>query len=134
VLFRSQGSVRTLSSLRVGPVSRATTRDLRSPSLVRQRKGAEVSAPPLAAPPAPATQAGRRRVGPPNALRAGGGARPAARRRGPQDGIRPEIQALRATAVLLVVVYHLWPRLLSGGYVGVDVFFAISGFLITTQL
>jgi peptidoglycan/LPS O-acetylase OafA/YrhL len=47
---------------------------------------------------------------------------------------RPEIQALRALAVGLVVVYHFWPRLLPGGFVGVDVFFVISGFLITSQL
>lgn len=47
--------------------------------------------------------------------------------------VRPEIQALRATAVLLVVVCHLWPAVLPGGSVGVDVFFAISGFLITSQ-
>ena len=46
----------------------------------------------------------------------------------------PEIQALRAVAVLLVVVYHLWPARLTGGYVGVDVFFVISGFLITSHL
>jgi peptidoglycan/LPS O-acetylase OafA/YrhL len=50
------------------------------------------------------------------------------------SGIRPEIQALRAVAVSLVLVYHFWPTELRGGYVGVDVFFAISGFLITTQL
>ena len=50
------------------------------------------------------------------------------------SGIRPEIQALRALAVSLVLVYHFWPADLRGGYVGVDVFFAISGFLITTQL
>jgi peptidoglycan/LPS O-acetylase OafA/YrhL len=49
-------------------------------------------------------------------------------------GVRPEIQALRALAVTLVVVYHLWPDRLPGGYVGVDVFFAISGFLITSHL
>jgi peptidoglycan/LPS O-acetylase OafA/YrhL len=49
-------------------------------------------------------------------------------------GVRPEIQALRAVAVALVVVYHLWPRALPGGFVGVDVFFAISGFLITGLL
>jgi peptidoglycan/LPS O-acetylase OafA/YrhL len=42
--------------------------------------------------------------------------------------IRPEIQALRALAVALVVVYHLWPSSLPGGFVGVDVFFVISGF------
>lgn len=47
---------------------------------------------------------------------------------------RPEIQALRAIAVLAVVVYHLWPTRLPGGYVGVDVFFVISGFLITAHL
>src|SRR3954471_7936064 len=48
--------------------------------------------------------------------------------------LRPEIQALRAAAVSLVVVYHFWPALLPGGFVGVDVFFAISGFLITSHL
>ena len=48
--------------------------------------------------------------------------------------MRPEIQALRAVAVSVVVVYHLWPTRLSGGFVGVDVFFAISGFLITAHL
>lgn len=48
--------------------------------------------------------------------------------------LRPEIQALRAVAVALVVIYHLWPSRLPGGYVGVDVFFVISGFLITAHL
>ena len=48
--------------------------------------------------------------------------------------IRPEIQALRAIAVVTVVVFHFWPSLVPGGYVGVDVFFAISGFLITGHL
>jgi len=48
--------------------------------------------------------------------------------------LRPEIQALRAVAVLVVVVYHLWPNTLTGGFVGVDVFFVISGFLITAHL
>ncbi|KQW06678.1 hypothetical protein ASC66_09500 [Leifsonia sp. Root4] len=48
--------------------------------------------------------------------------------------LRPEIQALRAVAVIIVVIYHLWPKNLSGGFVGVDVFFVISGFLITAHL
>lgn len=47
---------------------------------------------------------------------------------------RPEIQALRALAIALVLVYHLWPNYLTGGFIGVDVFFVISGFLITSHL
>lgn len=47
---------------------------------------------------------------------------------------RRDIQALRAVAVALVVVYHSWPQRLTGGYVGVDVFLVISGFLITLHL
>ncbi|SDQ94210.1 acyltransferase family protein [Arthrobacter crystallopoietes] len=46
----------------------------------------------------------------------------------------PEVQALRALAVLLVVIYHLQPGWLPGGFVGVDVFFVISGFLITGHM
>jgi peptidoglycan/LPS O-acetylase OafA/YrhL len=48
--------------------------------------------------------------------------------------LRAEIQGLRAVAVLLVLGYHVWPSILRGGFVGVDVFFAISGYLITAQL
>lgn len=47
---------------------------------------------------------------------------------------QPEIQGLRALAVLAVLIYHFWPAHLSGGYVGVDVFFVISGYLITAHL
>jgi peptidoglycan/LPS O-acetylase OafA/YrhL len=46
----------------------------------------------------------------------------------------PEVQALRALAVTAVVIYHLWPGTITGGFVGVDMFFAISGFLITGHL
>ncbi|HXQ29084.1 MAG TPA: acyltransferase family protein [Gemmatimonadales bacterium] len=46
----------------------------------------------------------------------------------------PEIQGLRAIAILLVVAYHAHHSLLPGGYIGVDVFFVISGFLITGLL
>ena len=40
-----------------------------------------------------------------------------------QRRFRPDIQAMRALAVTLVVIFHLWPSALPGGYVGVDVFF-----------
>ncbi|MFC6154091.1 acyltransferase family protein [Nocardioides yefusunii] len=49
-------------------------------------------------------------------------------------GPRSDIQGLRALAVAVVVAYHLAPDALTGGYVGVDVFFVLSGFLITTHL
>jgi len=48
--------------------------------------------------------------------------------------VRTDIQALRAVAVSSVLLYHLWPKRLGGGYAGVDVFFVISGFLITSHL
>ncbi|WP_427171552.1 acyltransferase family protein [Arthrobacter sp. 92] len=55
------------------------------------------------------------------------------RDRASTSGLRPDIQGLRAVAVLAVIVDHLfgWPK---GGFVGVDVFFVISGFLITGLL
>ncbi|MEV4638559.1 acyltransferase family protein [Actinoplanes sp. NPDC049548] len=47
---------------------------------------------------------------------------------------RRDIEGLRAVAVLLVVAYHCGLPVVTGGYVGVDVFFVISGFLITGLL
>jgi len=58
-------------------------------------------------------------------------ARPALRTAEP---VRGDIQGLRALAVLIVLIFHFWPTSLTGGYVGVDVFFVISGFLITSHL
>ncbi len=57
--------------------------------------------------------------------------RPAA---GATDGFRPDIEGLRAVAIVLVLLYHAGVPGLAGGYVGVDVFFVLSGFLITGLL
>ena len=46
----------------------------------------------------------------------------------------PEIDGLRTIAVISVFIFHLDARLLPGGFVGVDIFFVISGYLITTLL
>lgn len=55
-------------------------------------------------------------------------------RRATPRGFRPDIQALRAIAIVAVVLNHFWPARVTGGYIGVDVFFVISGFLITAHL
>ena len=47
---------------------------------------------------------------------------------------RPDVEGLRAVAIVLVVLYHVHAGVAPGGYVGVDVFFVVSGFLITGQL
>lgn len=45
---------------------------------------------------------------------------------------RPDIDGLRGLSIIFVLIFHLFPSLLPGGYLGVDVFFVISGFIITT--
>ena len=49
-------------------------------------------------------------------------------------GIRLDIQALRAVAVLVVIAYHYGFGGFKGGFLGVDIFFVISGFVITNRL
>ena len=51
-----------------------------------------------------------------------------------RPGFRPDIEGLRAVAIATVVGYHVGLPILRGGFVGVDVFFVISGFLITGLL
>lgn len=64
----------------------------------------------------------------------GSSASPAPTTQTKPKAFRGDIQGLRAIAVSMVVIYHLWPTSLTGGFIGVDVFFVISGFLITSHL
>jgi peptidoglycan/LPS O-acetylase OafA/YrhL len=52
----------------------------------------------------------------------------------PKGGFRPDVEGLRAVALVAVLLYHAGLSFVPGGYVGVDVFFVISGFLITGLL
>ena len=45
---------------------------------------------------------------------------------------RSDIDGLRAIAIMAVVIFHAFPGLINGGFVGVDIFFVISGYLIST--
>lgn len=44
---------------------------------------------------------------------------------------RPDIDGMRALAILSVLIFHAYPNTLLGGFVGVDIFFVISGYLIS---
>lgn len=54
--------------------------------------------------------------------------------RPPTPGYRPDIDGLRGVAVIAVILFHSEVPGFAGGYVGVDVFFVISGFLITSLI
>ncbi len=61
-------------------------------------------------------------------------AAPGARTGGAGEGYRPHLDGLRAVAVYLVVLFHAGAARFSGGFIGVDVFFVLSGYLVTQLL
>lgn len=87
-----------------------------------------MAAPPVAAP--PSTHAAARSAARAAAATAAGAASDATG----QAGFRPDIEGLRALAILLVVGFHSGIPGMTGGYVGVDVFFVVSGFVITRSI
>ena len=51
-----------------------------------------------------------------------------------QQKYRPDVDGLRAVAIALVVAFHAFPTQLSGGFIGVDMFLVISGYLISNYI
>lgn len=47
---------------------------------------------------------------------------------------KPHLDGIRAIAIMSVILFHLFPKIFYGGYLGVDLFFVISGFVITQSL
>ena len=52
----------------------------------------------------------------------------------PHDSWRPDVEGLRGVAAIFVVLYHSRMGVFHGGFTGVDIFFVVSGFVITRQI